>query len=491
MKKERDLRNFRKSKVTASGKRRLRRYEKSVSEKLPKKHIVVIEGLDSFTGNPNTVVSKFAPKKKGNYTHRALEHLHATKTVRGLTKDQASEYKPSPVRQETSTGAVIIHVQQQHKGINIFQTDQAVLFGPSGALERVIGSSITIPESKQVSARIPARGAVLKAADHIVATDEEEIQPGQKPAVDLSGFVPEMLAFSSNSNDQTTFFNKGPFADKIKANLVWFPLNNDLRLAWEINLALPDFAGRYRVLIDANTSRVLYCRQLNCLALARGNVHPVSPAFPRQMVTFPLPASFYGISSSPPNLAGGFPDSWVHLDSTVGNCSFVNPVGDAGDLAPLKGVLDNGVVVFNPTEPPTQDQELLDAFFYTCFMHDFFYLLGFREGEGNFQFDNLRRGGIAHDLLHTRVFTIQINGYANLDFQVDGISPILNLGLTPEGRHTALDATMVFHDRPMASPSELYLLIITIAACWNSHKARVWEKAGVIILLVQWRGPRQ
>ena len=45
---------------------------------------------------------------------------------------------------------------------------------------------------------------------------------------------------------------------------------------------------------------------------------------------------------------------------------------------------------------------MLNIFYYCCFMHDFSYLLHFREADGNFQQDDLGRGGTGSDRVDAR-----------------------------------------------------------------------------------------
>jgi len=48
----------------------------------------------------------------------------------GLAATQPMEFAADPHPQRTSSGAVTVHLQQQYKGIPIFQAAQAVRFGP-------------------------------------------------------------------------------------------------------------------------------------------------------------------------------------------------------------------------------------------------------------------------------------------------------------------------------------------------------------------------
>jgi extracellular elastinolytic metalloproteinase len=80
-------------------------------------------------------------------------------------------------------------------------------------------------------------------------------------------------------------------------------------------------------------------------------------------------------------------------------------------------------------------------------MHDFFYLLGFREVDGNFQANNLGRGGLGGDRVDARSHPGAVTGTANMSPSVDGQVSVMNMGLvTSTNRHTAFDSTVVFHE---------------------------------------------
>jgi extracellular elastinolytic metalloproteinase len=163
----------------------------------------------------------------------------------------------------------------------------------------------------------------------------------------------------------------------------------------------------------------------------------------RQMVNFPRPLGDYGLPI-PPGLPLGFPEDWVDVDRTVGNTTD----GHQGATGPsIQGQVQNGVVTFNPANDTGADQQVLNIFFYNCSMHDFFYLLGFREGDGNFQQNNFGRGGFGGDSVDARSHPAAVFGTANMSRSVDGQSSIMNMGLvTSTNRHTAFDSTVVFHE---------------------------------------------
>jgi extracellular elastinolytic metalloproteinase len=195
--------------------------------------------------------------------------------------------------------------------------------------------------------------------------------------------------------------------------------------------------------VDAESGEILYCRQLMSSVLAEGNVYVVDGSSNRQIVRFPKPLAEYGVPI-PDGLPNIFPDHWIVSNQTSGNA--VN-VSLASTGTTLQGIVNNGVVRFNPADPVGDDQKILNIFYYNCFMHDFLYLYGFRESDGNFQKDNFGRGGAFADPVTAFSHNVEINGTATMSTRVDGISPIMNMGLVANtNRHTAFDSSVVFHE---------------------------------------------
>jgi extracellular elastinolytic metalloproteinase len=451
MSREVDRRRRRPGMVTPEREARLRELAAEVSGRLPGEHRLAVATVDGTTANPAAVVSEAAPAERGNYVQRALAHLQAAAPALGLEASQPTEYLVDPGEQRTSADAVTVHAQQRYKGIPIFQAAQAVLFDPQGRLTQTLGTSVTVPRDLEVAPRLTVEEAVLRAAEHVAEPDRDERgqtdqfgEPLEPVGVRLDGFVIRVTASFPDRPERPTVLAPGPFAEDIRASLTWFPLDtDDLRLGWLVTLTMPGYAAQYRVVVDAGTGEVLYCRQQLRTVAARGSVFPVDGTGERRPSEFPRPLADYGLPV-PAGLPAGFPDPWVAGDRTVGNSANAH-LGDDGP--PVLGALQDGVVVFDPADPGGREQLGVNLFWLTCSMHDFFYLLGFREPEGSFQRDNFGRGGLAADPVDARAHPGPVPGTANMFTPVDGRSPVMNMGLVAStGRHTALDSGVVYHE---------------------------------------------
>jgi extracellular elastinolytic metalloproteinase len=427
----------------------IRALASEVSDRLPGAHRLRVASFDEATGGAEVVASESAPAEKGDYVRRALDHLQRISPALGLTAGQPAEYSADPTPQTASSGMVSVHVQQRHQGIPIFQAAEVVRFAPDGALQETVGASVPVAGDQEVAPALDVEEAVLAAARHVAQPDpdEEEVDAFGEPLpvqrVDLEGFEPRVVTSFADQADRRTVLDAGPFGEEIRAGIVWFPLGAGLRLAWEVMITMPESAGAYRTLVDAESGEILYCKQLIHSVAARVNVFKVDGAGAREVADCPLPLGGYALPLGN-GLPAAFPEDWVETDRTVGN-SVGAHLGAAG--ASLRGANQGGTLTFDPASATGDDQKVLNIFYYNCFMHDFFYLLGFDEASGNFQRDNFGRGGRAGDPVDARSHPGPVFGTANMATPPDGRRPIMNMGLVAStNRHTAFDSTVVFHE---------------------------------------------
>ena len=454
MTREVDLRDFEVDRITPAREEELQDSASESSSLLPGDQAVTIESLDPITGNPSNVAVSGGPAERGNYVQRALDHVQAADSILGLAPTQPTEFAADPHVQQTSSGAATVHLQQQYKGIPIFDATLAVRFEPDGSLRETAGTTITVSQDRPLSAQLSVTDAVMRAAQHVAEPTLDEKgavdqfgEPLPAQAVNVSSFEPEVVATFPEQANSPTVLAAGPFGDRIKASLIWFPLNEDLRLAWDVITAMPGYQGMYRTVVDAESGEILYCHQKVEAVAARGNVYHVNGGTARQMTNFPRTLSDYGLPNPPPGrpLPGGFPDTWVETNRTVGNA--VN--AHQGDTGPtFQGTADQtGLMTFNPANATASDQQVLNIFYYNGYMHDYFYLLGFREDDGNFQQSNFNRGGAQTDRVDARAHPGAVWGTANMLTRIDGQGPTMNMGLvTSTNRHTAFDSDVVFHE---------------------------------------------
>ncbi|MEI7663705.1 MAG: M36 family metallopeptidase, partial [Bacteroidota bacterium] len=593
MSREKDVRDFTINRAIPNRVSELHSLAADVSGKLPGSHTIRIEKFNSTNGNPSAIVSDSAPAGTGNYIARALDHVHQISPALGLTAQQATEFIADPAVQVTSSEARSVNLQQLYKGIPIFQSAVTINFAPDGAITDTLGSTSTVSQNLLAEPKLTVQKAVLCAAQHVAKPAANEKgktdqfgEPFTPPEVKITGFEPKVRAAFPNLPERPTVLEPGPFGAEIKANLIWFPLGDNLSLGWAVLLTFPNYTGQYYTIVSADTGDIFYCHQTILYLTANGNVYRVNGGSARQSTPFPRPINDYNLpfptvaqnnwrwchkcqgiyfagnpgshcpaggahdlagsadyylslnsagypgqnnwrwchkcqglyfAGNPGSVcpaggahdmtgsgnytlqnqrpfapgqhgwrwcrkcqslffegnpgshcsAGGahdstgsgdysllfnaatglppaFPDPWVTANKTVGNSTNAH-LGDAG--LPYTGTTSGGALTFNPADAVGDDQKVLNIFYYCCYMHDFFYMLKFREIDGNFQQDDFGRGGTGGDPVDARSYSGAVSGTANMSTPVDGSSPTMRMGLvTSTNRHTAFDSTVVFHE---------------------------------------------
>jgi len=475
MSRELDRRDFSVNKVTSERRQALVAAAEAASRALPGAHRIRIKGFDPVTGNPSGLVSKTPPPAKGEYVQRALDHVASIRQAMGLSPTQPLEFRADPNVHATTSGAVAVHLQQQYKAIDVFEAAQMVRFWPDGLLADTSGTTVSVPDDVPLARKLSAADASLLASRWVAAPEEHERrdqfgEPLVLPVIDLGGWTPRVIAAFPSRPDVPTVLGPGPFADAIKAALIWFPLADGLRLAWHLVLSLPGYAGQYRVIVDAESGDILYCHQMIEAVQAVGSVYRVHGGMPRERVRFPQAPGDYPVPT-PADLGAGFPGDWVQSDATAGNCSRAH-LGDDGPA--LSGQVKGGVLTFDPPDGAGDEQKILNIFYYTCFMHDYFYLLGFREADQNFQLDNLGLGGAGDDAVDARAYPGAVWATASMYTQSDGTSPVMRMGLvTSTKRHTAFDASVVFHEYTHGVTHRL------VGGAGNDHALEAPQSAGM------------
>jgi extracellular elastinolytic metalloproteinase len=446
----------------------------TVSVDLEGSHAVSAGRVNPFTGSVENLQSANATSAFSvmpglgptdeDIVARALEHVQIVAPALGFDPTHAVEFVPDPHVKKTSTGERVVNLQQQYRGIPVFQMERAVLFDQSGAIQSVTGTSVSLPPSLGTLPTVPVENAALAAAKFIATPSSTQDawtkEVINEPTVDVSNYQPRVLAKIPLAS-QPLVLDQGPFAEAIPAHLVFFYQGQATRLGWQLLISTPDFEAQYLIIIAADAQSedemkdppVLYCRETSSHMSAlppriRGNVWTHNPGMnqTRQVVDFPRPLADYPISPLPPNLPETFPFGWIESGGSqaIGN----NAIALLGDSAnSVSGVSANGTVTFNPTQEQGDEQKVVNIFYFCNFMHDFFFMLGFDEPAGNLQernFSGLGRGG---DPVVARAHPGRVTGTANMLTRADGVRAQMNMGLVvASNRHTAFDSDVVFHE---------------------------------------------
>jgi extracellular elastinolytic metalloproteinase len=409
-----------------------------VCNALPGDHRVYVEKLDPVSGAACVVASLAAEFESGSLPARALAHLRVLGPILVPDGDPAAlDFVPDPVVDRTSSGVQIVRLHQHFQGVPVFEAMQSVVFDSNGRISRVMGESVQLSPDTSVLPVVPASVAAAEAARFA--------RHGHRRT---RRFAPAQVLTVFPLPSHPTVLRKRGFQAGLWAHLVLFDRRTEVRLGWRVLLAERKGEGPQELIVaadDATRMAILYAQPAVDTVRARGRVFLDNPGKDPELVSFPL-----GLESYPPlrpvNLPEGFPWDWIDEQrSTRG----INAAAYLGNLnAPFVGRESGGDLLFDP-DPGTENQRLLNAFYFCNYLHDFFYLLGFDEQAGNFQRTNFSRGpqGGEADELEIRIFDQPFDDGASMMSLQDGKRPQLELGLLPESNlHSALDADIVFHE---------------------------------------------
>jgi hypothetical protein len=223
-------------------------------------------------------------------------------------------------------------------------------------------------------------------------------------------------------------FVRGGFAESIEGQPVWYPAGRQLRAGWAFYQ--PDSTGQmfYRTIVDAEKEAVVKNVRLGAYQNPqppRGLVFLDSPQPDTKLGTLTVTRPY--AERTLVSFAGdpqASPRGWVEGTETAGNNTITgsNPVGSRRD-APLTAKsptrdfsfpLQLGPNAPNPTN--FKDAATTNLFYWVNRIHDFYWHIGFDEAAGNFQVDNLGRGGVGGDPIYAySQFAIARPGTALLD----------------------------------------------------------------------------
>ena len=285
---------------------------------------------------------------------------------------------------------------------------------------------------------VDAGGHVIAfGVDDIVSGVERPVAPRIGPQSALEAAYrslglpqPKLLRRTSRPSSPSTYFANpgGQHLAPIAVALQAFPTSpRQIRLAY--STIVEDRAGdRHEILVDADSGELLLRSSLTRRA-AQARVWRSSPLEgPRSLVTFP--------------------DEWQPADgeTTSGNNAdaYIDANGDnEPDNVTGQGLQDGrahgpGGLFDFPAPEPTGAADprgfpaasVTNLFYFVNLAHDYFYSLGFDEAAGNFQKDNLGRGGVGGDAVLAEAFdpSFALDRFVSA---ADGMAPRLEVGFAP------------------------------------------------------------
>ena len=260
-----------------------------------------IPDLDPFTGSIRRFEASTAGFGEQSTRLKAIELAReASAQVSGFIESEPAEFGLPRDVTATSAGAEIVHLQQLHKGVPVFQSGRTVHFRTNGQAS-VTGAAVEALTEAESDPTLDARSAVIEAAKYVAQGDDEESSAdtdgfGGSVAATIElpdEFDPVQTATFDLPAHPTTFVAE-PFEGPIKASLVYLYMGPEVRLTWQVELVFPNAAADYAVLVAAgenNPGEILYAADRVCHLLGVCEVHPHNPGETARVSTnFPLPA---------------------------------------------------------------------------------------------------------------------------------------------------------------------------------------------------------
>lgn len=392
----------------------------------------------------------------------AVNLVKANASFIGLSKNDLDNMRISTAYIDKISGASLVYVQQTYKGADVFNAIQTYAF-KNGKIISVAGQPLKIADmanSKNGKAAITPATAVNAAAAYL--------------KLPVSG----SLASAKQINGLQEFdFGKLDFSSvNVKSKLIWLPddITKTAPLSWQVEIQPKGSSDYWLVNVDALKGNVISKINLNvaddwthpknngkigtninttdysAVVDADANA-PIVGSAKYRVVAFPAespnaPGGAPAIKTNPWTLAGTGnnatsldwnSDGTTDFDSTRGNNVLAqedhngNDGFGAGSISttPLPSLTFTANPNFNaaPTTAVNLRFALNNLFYWNNIMHDVSYQYGFDEMSGNFQANNLGRGGAGNDYVFADGQDGSGTDNANFSTPVDGSNPRMQM----------------------------------------------------------------
>lgn len=395
------------------------------------------------------------------------EFIAANAALYGLEAAQVDDLLVAADYANPEGGLAWVHLEQRVNGIAVFAGEVKAGFTAAGEIIRTISNLAPALEP----ARLPTDpGDVQQAVRRAARWLGLDLPPGPLPLR------------AARDGGLVVVLDRGPFADDIVAEAMYFPLAPGVaRLAWRVLVWQPEQA--WYVIVDAEAGDILWAMCLtdqqtqsatyavyNDISPAPTRPAPLAPdgtqgpLIPRSLITL--------IGNEGPHHFNNL--GWINDGGQVTTGNNV----DAGlDRAAPGGIDPDGRAVatpfrtFNfiynpspgnpapgdeplsPAYPPTrsayQNGVITNAFVWANRFHDLLYRVGFTEQARNFQMDNFGRGGIGGDRVTVELQDSSGNNNANFTAGADGTGGRMQLFIWPSptpDRDGGLDQSVALHE---------------------------------------------
>ena len=404
---------------------------------------------------------------------KALQLVTKHHEAIGITKDQLSNIKVSSTYYNEVAGTQMVYLLQTYKGLTVLNQMLVLAFKN----EKLVSNAGTFITDIDKISNYQAASPSLSAKDAVKAAFAEAgiVKPTSLPK-----------PISSDNGRKLDFGKQGAVTENITAELVWVPVEKgnqlSVKLAWQVQVVPADKSDWWNIQIDALTGNVINKFNLTVYeSFHKSNDHSLlqRPKENKQQIglkelknlglltppppsvtsadyrVYPIPFESplngpTAIVHNPWELSGignnATTNGW-HFDGTTnynftrGNNTFAyldragNNTPSATTNWPDTSTTAIPSLTFtqqhNATGSPYPVQNkkfaLNNLFYWNNLMHDVCYQYGFNEISGNFQADNLGRGGNGNDYVQAEAQDGSGNNNANFSTPADGGKPRMQM----------------------------------------------------------------
>ncbi len=414
-----------------------------------------------------------AQNTQGNDKAWALVKKHAAAI--GLTGDNIANSRISGTYDDAISGATMVYLQQTYMGIDVDKLILVLAF-KNDALVSATGNHMDLKlktmaaspalQKKMAIPAVTAASAIQAAAQHLQLA---------APSAAVS------LAQEQDLSKPTDVGDLGIAKENVTVRLLWEPQKTleKIKLCWEVNLSPKKTPDSWRVIVDATAGNVVkkenYTVNDNWDKINEEDIVPqpkvcrdTAPAAtgsPERRWIKDINSVSYRVIPYPaeaPNFPNGAPalvtDPWKLLPAGSGAAPFnwnsdgiwqyklsrgnnvlaqEDTDGYNGHGKKAKGKVNNDHLSFDfmpdfdkpPVDSSNQGFGITNLFYWNNIMHDLAYQYGFDEQSGNFQQNNLGRGGKGLDLVFADA--MDGGGFNNANFYTppDGQHPVMQMYL--------------------------------------------------------------
>lgn len=375
----------------------------------------------------------------------ALRFLQENPIKFELSKNDVADVKVVREYRTKHNGVTHVWVQQQHRGIPVFNGLFGLHVKPNGEVVH-LGHRFVNELSSRVNTALPSISAA-KALE--LAMNE----------LGFTGFpVPSLR---TKINEQNLVFERGAISRKEIPMTAAYVLTNNgtVRLSWQMVIDQANTPDLWTITVDAQNGMITtkmnhtnYCNLghahrdgvTHCKETAKQEA-PSAPEKQSELLmdetynvfALPVESPIHGgrtVLTNPADLAAS-PYGWLDTDGAPGpdyTYTRGNNVWAFEDSAndntpdPTESAQGGAALNFNfPFDPNAEPVVNLDAavtnlFYMNNMLHDVFYRFGFDEEAGNFQSNNYGNGGLGNDEVYAQAIDGGGTNNANFSTPADG-----------------------------------------------------------------------